>query len=191
MKGIYPAPVYVAEFAGGETIRMSFWSPKNKPLTARAPAVRAWLAGIIGGERDAEASKSCGAHSLGSMRVGCGAVAPAEAWFASTAGRRFLRSIAAQLVADVCGARVAAKLFRSRIVSEPATDMIAGHIEHDGQVIADPFFAPVEVLPMMRKRQNKREAALIEAAKQLLAAFGDRLPGECAAARDVIERMAA
>lgn len=50
-KGVYPAPIYVAEFAGGEKIRVSYFSPKGKPLTTRLDAVRPWVAGIIGRER--------------------------------------------------------------------------------------------------------------------------------------------
>ena len=33
LKGIYPAPVYVATFSDGETVRMSFWNRRKRVTT--------------------------------------------------------------------------------------------------------------------------------------------------------------
>ena len=66
LKGIYPVPVYVATFADGRTVRMSFWNKVGKPWDAeRGRALcKSWHRTLTGTDRliVAEHVEHCGAR---------------------------------------------------------------------------------------------------------------------------------
>lgn len=94
-KGIWPPPVYVATFAGGETIRMSYWSRAGKPLDHDAG--RRYVQAAIGRER----ARRPAWHDL-PRGFGCSPQALQESgYFESVEYRQVLRFFAQRLV-DAC-----------------------------------------------------------------------------------------
>jgi hypothetical protein len=90
-KSVWPSPVYVADFHGGEHVRMSFWQPLGKPW--RFAAARGMVQQVIGNERVITQMREQGEW---------------RQW-------------------RTCG-------------NPPATDIISGHVEHQGRTYLDPYF---------------------------------------------------
>jgi hypothetical protein len=143
-KGLYPSPVGVAEFAGGEKIRMSFWQHAGRPW--KFEPVQRWLCQIIGNERGrASPADAKGREDLQRKLQAARTLAasPGTAGEGAAAKRAMerLRKKAMEAVFDATGI-----LTR---VYPPATDCTSFHIEHDGKRID----LPAPSLPKAAKRR--------------------------------------
>lgn len=181
---VWPPPVYVAQFADGSTMRMSFATPLGKPIDyARG---RRLCCGIRGRETAVPMTPDD------------------PGYFESVEYRRVLRHFAQRLVddavAELCGTPMpitikrtkaytrngavqldrkgrqvwtthrcgytSVPLFRTPLSSDaPATDIVDGWVEKGDETFPDPYFAPeasaaVVQLPKRRKVQSDLEKAL-------------------------------
>ena len=131
-KAMYPPPVACARFAGGESIRMSFWQPSGKPW--RVEPVKAWLCRIIGEERGV-ARPQVG-QRLAKVR--------ALAERPGTPGEQVAALAAMQRIDAVL------ETYRGR-KREPATDILDFWVEHDGKRV-DLAAAQQKALPARKPR---------------------------------------
>jgi hypothetical protein len=157
-RGIAPAPVACATFAGGETIRMVFFQPVNKPW--RVDDVRAWLEQIIGNERGRTQGGRFASELADLKRKLDAANAlkarPGTEGEGKAVGRavRQLSATMKKLQADAMGA-VFNSLSAFTRVYEPATDITEFYIEHDGQRIdLKAIDSPVKKLSQARRARK-------------------------------------
>jgi hypothetical protein len=129
-KGLYPSPVAVAEFAGGEKIRMSFWQHAGKPW--KFEPVSRWLCQIIGNERGrASRADAKGREDLRRKLEAARALAAAPGTVGEgAAAKRAMERLRKKAMEEVFDA--SSILTR---VYPPATDCISFHIEHEGKRI--------------------------------------------------------
>jgi len=150
---IFPAPVAVAEFAGGEKIRMTFWQAAGRPWNF--DHARRLVAQVIGNER-----ARSGAVAAAGTRAQALASAIHMAQHGATAGERDAGAYAAERLQKAH--KPEARQIMARLAAlidglpnygghRPATDFVAFHIEHDGKIIQPP--APVVRLPKPAARQ--------------------------------------
>jgi hypothetical protein len=126
-RSIWPPPVAVAEFVGGEKIRMSFRQPVGKPW--RFDAARRLLAQTIGNERAREAA------NVKLLKKTIASQDKIEALYdrPGTDGEKAAAAAALkrkQLTAKKIKTAVSSVRYNAHAL---ATDFIAFHIEHDGK----------------------------------------------------------
>ncbi len=159
-KSIFPSPVAVAEFAGGEKIRMSFWQAAGRPWNFIG--ARRLLAQTIGNERAHR-----GAFQAANSRYAALAAAHAIADRGATEGERAagVRAVSRLKEAQHRDAKKVMERLSERIDAlagtsgnQPATDFVMFHVEHDGKTIQ-----PEKALPKgehQRLSKPKKEKAM-------------------------------
>lgn len=190
---IWPPPTYIAQFADGSEMRLSFWSRVGKPLDYEAG--RRFCCAVRGRELEAKTPDDPG-------------------YFESIEYRRVLRHYAQRLidsvVTELCGSPMpiayktvpvylngvhlrdhrtrklcfktislgydSVPLFRTFLPAiPPATDIIDGWVEKGDETFPDPFFAPAPAEPVQLRPKRKVQSDL-DKALALLARLsaGDR-----------------
>lgn len=134
LHSIWPAPIAVAEFAGGETIRMSFWQPAGKPW--RFAAARRLLAQTIGNERAREGAtaESLKMTTASEQKIKALYDRPGTDGEKAAAGAALKRK---QLAAKKIMAALAIRLdnLARYNAHPPATDFVTFYVEQDGRRI--------------------------------------------------------
>ncbi|MGE3279719.1 MAG: hypothetical protein AB7H90_03325 [Alphaproteobacteria bacterium] len=125
---VWPPPVYVATFAGGEVCRMSVGAYGPKSLIYDFDKGRRVCCNAIGAERVWKAHREKNPSYRHHRITGEVEWREPTVWHPDTINR----------------------LIRE---AGPATDILAGHFEHDGEVIPDPYFTG-EVIKPTRKRAS-------------------------------------
>jgi hypothetical protein len=133
--GLAPAPIAHAEFAGGETIRMSFWQHKAKPW--RVKEIRGWLCQIIGNERG-----RCSGTHLAAMDNLLRKIAAARALSINpgatdderAAAERAMTRLRKRQQREAQAAVINASNILTKVY-ESAADLTRFWVEHDGKVI--------------------------------------------------------
>lgn len=123
-KPMWPAPVYICQFKGGETLRLTTMQYHGQPMNFDRPKRGAQV--IVGQERGraamlADVSAPERRRLIG-MKVKMGAVDNIRAVDVTRRGLIY-------------------------VVFPPAPDIIAGHIEHDGVRYFDPTLPPADDRP--------------------------------------------
>lgn len=169
-KGIWPPPVYVATFADGSTVRMSYHSRAGKALDfARG---RQLCCQVIANERERNTPL---------------ADVPESELVNDRRYRNMLALAADRIVNNVLSDCVAEdydmgrdRKFKSKVVlfrdlpqtaPAAASDIVSGHVARDEISYPDPFFAPADDMPAKRKRASVPLAQMEKA----LAAIRDLL----------------
>lgn len=130
-KSVWPPPVYVATFSDGTVCRMSIWTRQGKPFDFERG--RKVCCSAIGGERAFRAHREAnpGRWVEGVRRGWTGKPEPYKDFVQTNWHPDQMPRIT------------------------PAADLVAGHFEHLGETIPDPFFEP-EAAPV-RKRVSAIE----------------------------------
>jgi hypothetical protein len=188
---MFPPPVACATFAGGETIRMSFWQPANKPW--RFAPIRAWLCQVIGNERGRNSSTySAAAARLDKKISAARQLANRGATHGEReAGTQAMARLERRRQHELMEASFSAFSERYGRRFRPADDLMDFWVEHDGK-----SYRP-ETLPSPISLRNSASVApslIISKMRALIDSYGESFPDECRAARNfitLVERIAA
>lgn len=168
-KSIYPPPVAIAEFAGGEKIRMTFWQQAGRPWDFGH--ARRLLAQAIGNERGRGGSAYAAATADLDRKIAAARAIAADLGInleeADTA-RKGVERLEKRRLAKIKEAQTAVlDAVSTKFRGFPrATDFIEFYVEHDGKII-DPATLPAN--PPRARLMSKSSAP-------------DRLPSPATAA---------
>ena len=138
----WPPPVYVAKFAGGEECRMSVSSTTKTGYGFER--ARRIVCAVIGNERG---------RALRPRRPGHEIDAEIASKSAEKKGMRWNSKPVSPFYPDMAWVT---KNF------PPATDIVSGHFEHNGEIIPDPMFAPAAAAVVAAGGSSKPKMTAVE-----------------------------